>query len=146
MEITLERKYHKNGTNGVLLFDGVRICDTIELPWRDNKFQVSCIPEGRYRIRKRYTVKFGWHCTVDNVPDRTAILVHTFNNALEESKGCIAPVETIDGEGIGSSSRVSLNKLLKILKPAFDKNKPVYLTIKKSEDEYTNKKIPKANA
>jgi hypothetical protein len=146
MEIQLVRKYYNNGTNGVLTVDGVKICDTIELPWRDNKFQVSCIPEGRYRIRPRYTMRFGWHCTVDNVPGRTAILVHAFNNALKESQGCIAPVTTIEGEGRGSQSRPALKRLMELLFPGSASSKSHYLTIKKSDHEYSNQKGAKKNA
>lgn len=134
MDIQLLRQYHANGTNGSLYAGGKKICDTIELPWRNNQRQVSCIPEGNYKIRKRYTTRFGWHCWVETVPGRDAILIHAFNHALKESKGCIAPVTTIQGEGQGSSSKTALKKLLTMLTPAFDRREPVYLTIKKNED------------
>lgn len=32
-----------NGTNGELLYNGKRISFTIELPWLNNKPQISCI-------------------------------------------------------------------------------------------------------
>ena len=35
-----------DGTFGVLIKDGVPLCVTLELPWRDNERSISCIPEG----------------------------------------------------------------------------------------------------
>ena len=133
MTLQLLRTYHRNGTNGMLLFNGKRICYTIELPWKDNQFQVSCIPEGTYTLKKRYSLRNGWHIHVTNVKDRLWILIHCFNNALVESQGCIAPVETIDGEGKGSSARTALKRLMKLLEPSFDKNETIFLIIKKKE-------------
>jgi hypothetical protein len=135
MDIQLIRQYHTNGVNGELYADGKKIGDTIELPWRNNQRRISCIPEGRYKLRKRYTTRFGWHCWVENVPGRDAILIHAFNDALKESKGCIAPVTTITGEGRGSSSKPALKKLMDLLAPAFNRKEPIYLTIKKNEND-----------
>lgn len=129
MEIELIRQYHRNGVNGVLYARGGKIGETIELPWRNNMRRVSCIPEGRYKLRKRYTVKFGWHCWVENVPGRDGILIHAFNDALQESKGCIAPVSVITGEGKGTFSKAALKKLMDFLEPAFNRNEPIYLTV-----------------
>ena len=61
MELSLDRTYYNNGTNGVLQNKGHLFCYTIELPWRENGVRVSCIPEGRYKLAKRYSEKFGWH-------------------------------------------------------------------------------------
>ena len=135
MELILYRRYLRRGVNGVLYSGRGRICDTIELPWRNNERQISCIPEGRYKIRRRYTGKFGWHCVVENVPNRDGILIHAFNVAWRESRGCIGPVKRIDGEGMGSFSRAALVDLMDFLDDAFDQNQPVFLTIKKQENE-----------
>ena len=41
------------GTYGVLLFeDGTPFCLTLELPWMDNKHDISCVPKGEYIIKK----------------------------------------------------------------------------------------------
>ena len=116
MELELIRTYFPNGTNGLIRLaqddkKGI-ICNTIELPWIDNKHRVSCIPEGRYELTKRYSLRFGWHLLVNKVVDRSYILIHAFNDALKESKGCIAPVSICSGEGRGSNARLSLKKLL----------------------------------
>lgn len=146
MEIELIRTYHEKGTNGELFLNGKKIGYTIELPWKHNQRRISCIPEGTYRIRKRYTTRFGWHCLVQEVPDRDGILIHAFNNALKESKGCIGPVTSVEGPGIGSSSRQALKNFMTIVCQSFDQRQPVFLTIKKSNNEHLNSKSKKANA
>ena len=101
MELELLRIYHPKGSNGNLSANGVGLCHTIELPWKENKNQVSCIPEGRYELVKRYSAKFKWHLLVKDVPDRVLILIHPANDALKELKGCIAPVFILTEEGKG---------------------------------------------
>jgi hypothetical protein len=90
MVIQLQRTYFPNGTNGKLECEGKFICYTIELPWKENEKRVSCIPEGKYFIKKRYSNKFQWHLEVTNVMNRSLILFHPANNALIELNGCIA--------------------------------------------------------
>ena len=139
MELTLIRQYHERGVNGTLSIGGQRICDTIELPWRNNQRRISCIPEGRYKLSKRYTARFNLHCRVENVPGRDAILIHSFNRALKESKGCIGPVTRLEGPGIGACSRSALRKLMETLSPYFDRKEPVFLTIKSIKNESAQK-------
>jgi hypothetical protein len=130
MELELIRTYFPNGTNGVLLHNNKRVCDSIELPWLDNKQRVSCIPEGRYELTKRYSQRFGWHLLVNNVVNRSYILIHAYNDALKESKGCIAPVSICTGEGKGNNARLSLKKLLAITYTEIEKGNKVFLIIK----------------
>jgi hypothetical protein len=127
MELELIRTYLPNGTNGDLF---VRLCSTIELPWKNNQSQISCIPEGRYELTKRYSQRFGHHLLINCVTNRSYILIHAFNDALKESKGCIAPVSICTAEGKGNNSRVSLQRLLDLVNPEFKKGNKVYLTIK----------------
>ena len=129
MKLELTRKYFPKGTNGDLLLDGERLCSTIELPWKENKPQVSCIPEGRYELRKRYTPGFGRHFMLMNVPGRSFILLHAANDALKEIKGCIAPVSLLTGEGKGGQARVALAKIVSIVYPELEKGNKVFLTI-----------------
>jgi hypothetical protein len=129
MELKLVRCYHPRGTNGILYLGLTKICYTIELPWRNNERRISCIPEGRYALTKRYTPRFGHHLWVQQVPGRTSILVHAFNDALAESKGCIAPVSRCTGEGQGTFSRVTLESLTRLVYPELEKGKPVFITI-----------------
>lgn len=132
MELLLIRTYHPNGVNGVLWWDGTELCKTIELPWRDNTRRISCIPEGTYVLRKRYSPRFHWHFELVGVPGRSAILLHPANDAARELKGCIAPVLRPAGEGKGSSSRIALERLKDRLYPLLDKGYLIHLTIKSS--------------
>jgi len=52
MKLELFRQYFPNGTNGELFFNGKKVCDTIELPWKENHRKISCVPEGVYRVGK----------------------------------------------------------------------------------------------
>ena len=78
MKLVLQRQYFSSGTNGVLSFNGKEICKTIELPWKNNQKRISCIPEGIYKIRKRFSLKFKWHNEIMNVKNRDYILFHQF--------------------------------------------------------------------
>jgi len=107
----LKRTYLNEATHGELLLNQEHIAFTIELPWLENKKLISCIPEGEYNLRRRYSVKFKWHCVVENVPNRNHILFHPANDALLELKGCIAPVTKLSGKGTGMMSRKAMEKV-----------------------------------
>lgn len=133
LDITLERQYFSKGTNGNFLVNGSYLCQAIELPWKENQRGISCIPEGVYELTKRYSGKFGKHLLVNDVPGRDLILIHCFNEALKESRGCIAPVMLGNGPGKGQQSKAALRKIIKVAYEAIDEGKEVYLTIRKSE-------------
>lgn len=130
MELELSRTYLPRGTNGILRVNGIPCCYTIELPWLNNKSNVSCIPEGRYQLEKRYSDRFKAHLQVLHVPGRKLILIHPANNALTELKGCIAPVSTLTGQGRGDASKEALRKLRTLVYAAIDKGDFVWLNIK----------------
>jgi len=129
MELQLLRTYFPNGTNGELWYGGQLVCHTIELPWLKNQRSISCIPEGTYRIRKRFVEKFQWHLWVEKVPNRQWILIHPANNALKQLKGCISPVSKLESPGIGSFSREAVKKLTDLVFPILDKGEPVSIKI-----------------
>jgi len=106
------------------------VCHTIELPWLHNQRNVSCIPEGRYELKKRVTQKRGQHLLVVNVKGRDGILFHPANDAKKELLGCIAPVTTLTGPGKGSQSRLANEKLKALVLEALDRNEKVFITIK----------------
>lgn len=130
MELQLIRTYFPDGTNGKLECEGKLICYTIELPWRDNETKVSCIPEGKYFIKKRYSRKFQWHLEVIDVKNRKLILFHPANNALKELNGCVAPVTKLSGPGLGLMSRKAFIKLKNLVYRALDSTEKVLLIIK----------------
>ncbi len=104
MELELIRTYYQEGTNGMILYQDRLVTYVIELPWKNNQARVSCIPEGRYELVKRWSLKFNRHLQVVNVPQRELILIHPANDAMRELKGCIAPVCFITGAGKGLRS------------------------------------------
>ena len=130
MVLELSRTYFPDGTNGKLECDGKMICYTIELPWKNNETKVSCIPDGKYFIKKRYSRKFHWHLEVIDVKNRKFILFHPANNALKELNGCIAPVTKISGPGLGLQSRLAFAKLKNLVYSALDSTETVLLIIK----------------
>lgn len=130
MVLALKRTYFPNGTNGQIECNGKIICNTIELPWKNNESKVSCIPEGKYLLEKRYSKKFKWHIEITQVSNRDAILFHPANNALGELNGCIAPVTKISGAGLGLMSRKAFTKLRTLVYQELDKGKRVLIIIK----------------
>lgn len=115
--LVLKRIYLSTAVHGELTLNGKHIAYTIELPWRENKKRISCIPEGIYILRKRYSEKFKWHFVLLDVPNRSCILIHPANDAQKELQGCIAPVTKITGEGKGILSRKALQVLTDALEP-----------------------------
>jgi|SRR5579863_333349 len=137
MELELVRTYYPDGTNGYFLHEGRLMMYSIELPWKENHAQVSCIPEGRYGLTKRFNNKFRWHLHVMNVLQRTGILIHPANDALQELKGCIAPVSFLTGVGKGLRSRLALESLTSLVYGALDHRESVFITIKSDPYEST---------
>ena len=130
MVLLLTRTYFPYGTNGKLECEGKLICNTIELPWKNNERRVSCILEGKYFIKKRYSQKFQWHLEVLDVKNRSLILFHPANNALQELNGCIAPVTKLSGPGLGLMSRKAFISLKSMVYKAFDNKESVELIVK----------------
>lgn len=62
--------------------------NSLELPFEDNKKQISCIPAGIYKVVKRNSEKSGRHFEIKDVEDRSLILMHV-GNYHNQTKGCI---------------------------------------------------------
>ena len=73
---------------GVFLADEKFVCMTLELPWRDNLPNTSCIPEGEYICKRVVSNHFGGTFEVTDVPGRSHILFHS-GNRPSDSEGCI---------------------------------------------------------
>lgn len=129
MQLQLARTYHPDGTNGLLSYEGKPICRTIELPWRANQRQISCIPAGSYTLVRRHFNKHGVQLAVLDVPGRSGILIHAANHALLELQGCIAPVSQCTGPGKGIQSRLALQELKALVYPVLDSGEQVVLVI-----------------
>src|SRR5947207_5696643 len=72
------------------------VCKTLELPWKENQSNVSCIPKGEYMCKytrsNRMSNEKGrdvYTYEVLNVPNRAGIRVH-IANYFTQLLGCIA--------------------------------------------------------
>jgi len=99
-------------------------CKTLELSWKDNKRNLSCVPRGEYKSNVRFSDKHGEHFILNQVEDRDYILIHAANYHFQ-LRGCISlGVNYLDinkdGELDVISSRDTLDELLSILPDSFN--------------------------
>lgn len=75
---------------GVLLADSVEVrIWSLELPWLDNRRDISCIPAGMYKLRRWSSVRHRVALeVVGEEPKRSDVLIHPLNKP-SESRGCI---------------------------------------------------------
>ena len=104
MILTLKRiASTPTGTFGILLNEAAQpFAVTLELPWRDNQRNVSCIPLGTYTARRIKSPKFGDTFQVMDVPGRSEILFHGGNYQVH-TRGCIIVAEKfkdINADGV----------------------------------------------
>ena len=89
MKLVLSRQYQDDETKGLLtVFDGIEdvfSCKTLELPWKDNQHNISCIPENKYYCEKHIRPSGAKSFLVKDVPDRTDILIHSGNFAAGDN-------------------------------------------------------------
>lgn len=105
---------------------------TVELPWNDNKHNISCIPTGVYQCSLYHSSHLGETLHIENVPERTGILIH-IANAVQELRGCVGIgkfVKYINSDNYidVASSKLAMRELLNIIK--LDKFDHIRLTIK----------------
>jgi len=94
--------------------------DCLELPWLDNQTNISCIPTGSYKARKHNSPRFGSCLWLQDVPNRSEILVHKLN-FFEDTLGCIGIgrfLKDINHDGLMdiTDSAKSIKELLAYLK------------------------------
>lgn len=138
MRAQLCREYYPKQTHGTLtVYDEetgneVFKCRTLELLWKDNQRNVSCIPEGFYDVVARQSPKYGNHLHVTEVPNRSLILLHFGNYAgsmnpktgHSDIRGCILVGEKfidLDGDGLAdiTNSKKTMNRLMEIAPDGF---------------------------
>lgn len=129
MILFLTRTYFPDGTNGRHECEGKFICYTIELPWKQNEARVSCIPEGEYFIRKRFSSTFQWHLEVMDVKSSNLILFRPATTAMRALMGCIAPVTKVCGAGKGLLSRKAFSPLKALVYTALKHQESVSLIV-----------------
>lgn len=112
----------KEPTLGVLLVNGLPEFVTLELPWRNNIRELSCIPVGSYACKRRsaslmITAGLGETFEVLDVPNRSDILIHV-GNTVKDLRGCIAVGAAYGGfdsyKGV-ANSRAAFKRLMEML-------------------------------
>lgn len=109
------------GTLGLLVSPSATVCRMNELPWRDNRPSLSCIPLGAYPVvylPRSASGKYRDIYQVMNVPGRSGILIHPGNFAgdttrgwVADSWGCMLPCQRVGRLGrqrAGLASRAGL--------------------------------------
>jgi hypothetical protein len=97
---------------------------TLELPWKNNKRSISCIPCGDYKVIKRTSKKYGNHFHILDVPDRDWILIHNLNFNYQ-TRGCVGVGDDLayindDNDIDITNSKKTLKKLYSLLPDKFD--------------------------
>ncbi len=108
---------HDSATFGVMMVGDKPEFVTLEESWRDNERMISCIPQGRYKIKLHRSPKFGLCYKVMDVPERSEILIHV-GNTNADTTGCIllgqrfGPVG--DRYGI-SGSKLAMTRFMQLM-------------------------------
>lgn len=105
-------EYSTESIIGRLYLSNKLLCFTLELPWRDNKEDVSCVRAGLYSAYLRYdspSSKREWCPELSQVPGRSHIQIHIANEPHEIS-GCTA-VGLTYAQNIVHSSEPAFTKL-----------------------------------
>jgi len=109
--------FSEKSTIGELFLNGERICDTLENPWLDNQRNISCIPEGEYKVRLRLpresATRHYIHLLVKDVSNRDYILFHRGNTA-QDTRGCIL-VGLSSEQDVVYNSTLAMDLLIKEL-------------------------------
>lgn len=117
------------GTFRISLTDTFWECHSLELPWKDNRTKLSCIPKGVYQCALVQSPKFGTVYGVQSsgggdVEGRSAILIHAGNYGGDIEKGLRSDIEgcillglgkgVLSGQPAITSSRDAVNKLMSL--------------------------------
>ena len=113
--LILRDTFSEVSTIGRLFLNGEWLCDTLELPYKDNQRSISSIPAGQYKVRLRTARESATrdylHLLIQDVPNRDFVLVH-IGNKSSDSRGCVLV-------GIGTkqdyveNSRLAMELLMK---------------------------------
>ena len=113
---------------------------TLELPWKDNQKNISCIPSGTYDAFKRQSPSRGVVFELKGTGHRTHIQIHA-GNYYTDILGCVlvgAGFSDINNDGFRDvySSKTTLNKLLDLMPETF------MITIVRSEEHTSELQSP----
>ena len=120
--ITINTWVNNDCTIGRLEYRGFR-CLTLELPWRGNQRNISCIQAGTYSAKLYDSPKHGRVILIEDVNERSWIEVHAGNHT-SDIKGCILVGSRIgytDSDGVLdiTNSRNTLDELISLLPETF---------------------------
>ena len=107
--------FTKQSTIGKLFINGEIFCDTLENPYINNERNISCIPEGQYKVRLRRpresATRDYLHLLVQDVPNRNWILFHRGNTA-KDTRGCILVGNGREQDAV-NNSRLAMDLVIK---------------------------------
>ncbi len=113
--LILRDTFTEKSTIGKLFLNGEWLCDTLELPYINNEKSISCIPAAEYKVRlrtaKESATRNYLHLLVEDVKDRSYVLVH-IGNFPEDTRGCILVGIGVEQDRV-NNSRIALELLLK---------------------------------
>jgi hypothetical protein len=93
---------------------GVHLCDTLELPYRDDQNDISAIRAGAYSGNVRIDGSLGWRVELDYSSRRLYIQIHT-GNVPWQVRGCILVGSAGDSCQIrGGTSRAARDKIQRL--------------------------------
>ena len=88
VEIIRLQSYDEDGTFGAVRINGEFVCLSLELPWKNNQRDISCIPTGQTIARRYLSPHFGYEVFRLKVLNRDFEEIHIGNTILD-TKGCI---------------------------------------------------------
>ena len=123
MNLKIKRLHLDDCTIGVMEYGIELKLFTLELPWKNNKQSVSCIPSGFYQCKKINSPSLGECIEIENVTGRTHIRIHKGNYTFQ-IQGCILvgdSIKDINGDMIPdvTNSGNSFDKLMKTVPDNF---------------------------
>ncbi len=121
-KLTLKRiALWQEWTFGALIDDLRPFAVTLELPWKGNATDISCIPAGTYDTKRVFSQKFQTEVfALLNVEGRDNIEIHV-GNTTKDTQGCIliGMNYTWDAPGI-SNSRIAFENFMRAYGDSFE--------------------------
>ena len=135
MEILTDRVFlGEKYTIGNMFVNGMYVCDTIEDRVRilnsekDKVKDETAIPKGRYKVILSYSPHFKRVLPeLIDVPYFKNIRIHNGNDETHSSGCLVVGLNKVKGKVV--DSKVTLDKLMARLQPAWDKKEDIYITI-----------------
>lgn len=110
-----------NGTFGVWINDDRPLFATLELPWKDNQKDISCVPAGTYHVTKTFSNHFQKDVfLLSGVPNRDNVEIHV-GNTVKDILGCIiVGMEYSMSDYAIVNSKIAFTNLMNIMPSEFD--------------------------